>query len=366
MDQGRSVEGYRLGHDLDRVLAKTAGTWDEFRGARLFLTGATGFIGSWLLDSLLWANERLALGASVVALTRDGGAFSRKEPRLAKHPAVSLHIGDVRDFVFPAGEFSLVIHGAAGVRGLRSSTGALARLDTQIDGTRRVLECARLCQARKLLLISSGAVYGEQPPHIAAVPESHSGAPDPLDPISFYGEGKRAAEQYAAAFSGEFGLEVKVARCFSFVGPRLALDSGFAVGDFLRDAVAQRPIRVAGDGTPLRSFLYAADLAIWLWTILVHGRSCRAYNVGSDEVVSISELARMVADSVQPPVAVEIERRPEHDGRRQRYVPSIERASTELGLRPWVPLAEALRRTVQWHERETERSVSQEGANEGI
>jgi dTDP-glucose 4,6-dehydratase len=110
-------------------------------------------------------------------------------------------------------------------------------------------------------------------------------------------------------------------------------------------------VDVAGDGTPIRSYLYAADLAIWLWTILLRGQPGRAYNVGSEHEISIYELARLVAglpDRERLVVRRRIEPEPSKTG--PRYVPSTERARTELGLRELVGLDDAIERTVRWHE----------------
>jgi nucleoside-diphosphate-sugar epimerase len=152
-----------LANDLDHVLAHTPGLWDELRGARIFVTGGTGFFGCWLLESFAWANHHLKLGASAVVLTRNPKAFRTKAPHLASYSAIELHSGDVRSFDFPPGKFTHVIHAATEASAKFNDENPLLIFDTIVEGTRRVLELARHSGAKKFLLASSGAVYGRQP-----------------------------------------------------------------------------------------------------------------------------------------------------------------------------------------------------------
>jgi nucleoside-diphosphate-sugar epimerase len=342
-----------LARDLDQVLAQTSRLWEGLRGARVFVTGGTGFFGCWLLETFLWAHDHLRLEATVAVLTRDGRAFAKKAPHLACHPAVTLHEGDVRTFELTGGnggKFSHVIHAATSSSATLGDRDRLLMFDTIVGGTRRTLELARRSGATRFLLTSSGAVYGRQPSSLTQVPERFAGGPDPSDAGQVYAEAKRAAELLCAVYA-DGHLQPTIARCFAFVGPYLPLDVHFAVGNFIRDALQGGPIRISGDGTPYRSYLYAADLAIWLWTILLRGQSMRPYNVGSAEALTIQELARVVARTFGPdgPDLEIIVAHPIAAMRAERYVPDVTRAEAELGLRPTVSLADAVKRTVEWH-----------------
>jgi nucleoside-diphosphate-sugar epimerase len=339
-----------LAKDLDHILCHTEGLWEELRGQRIFITGGTGFFGCWLLESFTWANDKLGLNAVATLLTRNPAAFQEKAPHLAGHPAVRLLAGDVRWFPFPEGGFSHIIHAATDSSTKLNETDPLAMLDTIIQGTRRTLDFGVACGAGKFLLVSSGAVYGEQPPDLSHIPETYAGAPDTMDPRSAYGEGKRVAELLCAVYHREHGIQTKIARGFAFVGPYLPLDAHFAIGNFVRDAMRGGPIRVKGDGRPLRSYLYAADLAIWLWTILMKGEPCRPYNVGSDEALSVGQAASYVAQAAGG-IPVEIAERVERGTPRRRYVPGTGRVREELKLRQGVPLDSSVAATFAWHKR---------------
>ena len=338
----------RLKDDLDHILKHTEGLWDELRGKRVFITGGTGFFGCWLLESLAWANKKLNLGASALVLTRNVELLRKKAPHLVENPTISFHIGDVRSFDFPSGEFSHVIHAATAASAKLNDEDPLLMLDTIIEGTRHVLDFAVQCGAKKLLLTSSGAVYGKQPSDITHIPEDYMGGPDTMDPQSAYAEGKRVAELLCAIYSKKFGIECEIARGFSFVGPYFPLDVHYAIGNFIRDALNGGPIVVKGDGTPYRSYLYAADLAIWLWTILFRGEPCRPYNVGSDHDMSVLDTARAVSYAAGEHVTVSVLKKSEPQQEAERYVPETNRARSALCLPQSVSLEQALLVSLKW------------------
>jgi dTDP-glucose 4,6-dehydratase len=327
-----------IGPDIEHVLEHSPGVWNELRGASIFVTGGTGFFGRWMVESFRAANQQFQLGARLVVLSR----YPQKSLE-----GISFCSGDVRSFEFPEGEFSHVMHLAT------PSSGPVSPFEIQeicVDGTRRVLEFAKLRGVEKFLLASSGAVYGRQPADLEKTPEHFLGGPDPLDPRSAYAEGKRMAEWLCAASSNAGGLEVKIARGFAFLGPYLPINAHFAAGNFIADVLAGRPIVVQGDGTAVRSYLYAADLAVWLWTILLRGKAGRAYNVGSEREINIADLARLVAEVAGVAASsVEVRGTPVLGEKPERYVPSTARARTELYLEEHIDLSESIRRTIAWH-----------------
>jgi dTDP-glucose 4,6-dehydratase len=219
--------------------------------------------------------------------------------------------------------------------------------------------------ARRVLLVSSGAVYGTQPPALSHVDEAYAGGPDPLDAANAYAEGKRASELLGALAARDAGgLEVTVARCFAFVGPHLPLDAHFAIGNFIRDALAGGPIRLSGDGTPVRSYLYAGDLAAWLWAALVRGANGRAYNVGSERALPLWDVAQIVARAAGLDAdAVIRAREPAAGATAPRYAPAVRRARGELALDEWTSLDVGITRTLAWAD--PSRAVGETGGGAG-
>ncbi len=310
-----------LEQDLDHILEQAAGIWPELRGERVFITGGTGFVGTWLVESFLWANRRLNLGAKAVILSR--------RPRISPDECVQYVAGDGVSFDYPDGSFSFVIHGAVD-----------PSFDVNVQTTERVVGFARSHGTKKFLYTSSGAVYGPQPPEMTHLPETYEGAP-----VTSYGQAKRAGELLCRDFGAV------IARLFAFVGPYLPLDANYAVGNFIGNVLREEPVHISGDGTPFRSYLYAADLAIWLWTMLLTGEPGRTYNVGSADAVSIATLAETVVHNTRPDTPIVIAGTPQKGALPQRYVPCVDRAEQELGLSVLISLIDGIRRTYDWHRR---------------
>jgi dTDP-glucose 4,6-dehydratase len=214
-----------------------------------------------------------------------------------------------------------------------------------IEGTRGVLDLAKASQHPRFLFVSSGAVYGAQPPSITHVPEDFDGTPN-----TPYGEAKKLSEQDCQAAKG---IELSVARCYAFVGPYLPLNTHFAAGNFVRNILQNETITLQGDGTPYRSYMYPTDLVHWLLTILLKAPAGEVYNVGSDHEIQLRDLAvelnGMREEIGLRPGKIQIMKEPDVAAPRNAYVPSTKKAQSAIKLQLKVPLREAFRKTLQWH-----------------
>ncbi|UVE64739.1 NAD-dependent epimerase/dehydratase family protein [Burkholderia pyrrocinia] len=337
--------------DLELVVQHTVDVWTAFRGARLFITGGTGFIGSWLLEAVQHANRTLGSGIEVVVLSRNPEKARMFAPHLYAAPGLTLYEGDVIDFETTTGTMGaidLCIHAATDVADIAKAGDGLRVFDANVTGTRRVLDFARSNGATHFLLTSSGAIYGHQPPTLERTPESYCGAPDTLDAKAAYGHGKRSAEWLASTYGEQHDINVSIARIYALVGPGIPMDGPFAAGNFIRDALAGQRIVIKGDGRPLRSYLYIADACIWLLRMLHGGMTGRAYNVGSERAVSILELARMVETLCRAREAALPDLAPA-SGPAPRYIPSTSLARHSLGVEEYTSLESALAKTINWN-----------------
>ena len=334
--------------DIECIFKIVGNDLNRLQGKRLLITGGTGFIGTWLLETICWLNKNSNQPCKVYVPTRNPAAFAQKAPHLASSPDIVLLPGDVADFDYPDDECDFVIHAAAPAEPKAINQNFLGVAETIVQGTRHVLKLAKQKNIESFLFVSSGAVYGVQPPDLEKVPEDYFGAPDLTKIRSAYGEAKRYAEMLCTLHHQIYGLPIHIARPFTFVGPYQDLNAGFAITDFIRDGLQGGPLTIHGDGTTVRSYCYAADMAAMLWKILLNSPVGRVYNVGSDVSISISELANKVISFLDNPVDVVIMSKPQPNSKPARYVPDINRARLELGVDIYTDIDKAIRRTLSW------------------
>ena len=294
----------------------------------LLVIGGSGFFGKSILDAYsrnLLAPWRIS---KVIVMSRSANKLLQDTPNLVGQN-VELYSADItKAECLPFADY--VTHAAA-------STDVRNYLSSPEDekkniqaGTYHYCDLAKIHHSNsKIVYVSSGAIYGVQPPNLDQIDESFVGdlykmAPGKLD----YAVAKQDAEK-AIIDLGTAGLNVSIARCFAFVGKYLPRDQHFAIGNFIDDVINKRPIAVKANHQVYRSYMYADDLVEWLMTIADDASpKCPIYNVGSDQVVLLSDLAKLLADTYNVQAEISLIT----DSKIDRYIPSIKKAKNELGL----------------------------------
>jgi len=347
---GNSIPMYNklLENDLRYILNHTESLWRDCKGKTIFITGGTGFFGKWFLETISFLNYEMNLDLMTIVLSREPDKFIREYPYF-KQTMIRFVQGDVRDYTFPKEDVHFIIHAGNTVSDKLNNEKPLEMFETIVEGTRHVLHMAKEKRVESFLFTSSGAVYGNQLQDMTRIPETYLGTHDCLDVRSAYSEGKRAGEMLCSLYHHQFQIPVKIARCFAFVGPYLPLDKHFAIGNFILNAIKGEDIVIQGDGTPSRSYLYINDLMIWLWTLMLRGKTNEPYNVGSTEEITTEALANCVAHAVNPALKIIIRQNKIKNIPPQRYVPNVDKIVHELGVNQKVFLDDALQRTVSFN-----------------
>jgi dTDP-glucose 4,6-dehydratase len=341
-----------LQEDCAQSLGDDFGKLRALRDTRLLVTGGTGFVGSWITETIAFLNDRHHFGIHLTLLSSHASEFSSRAPHLAARHDVSLIEGDVRNLAEVPSDTDWIIHAAGSPDSRVHFSTPVRTIETIVLGTHAVLTAAsRLSSLQRVLCLSSGLVCGPQQWDSAPLTESTYFGLDCNHLANLYVESKRAAEMITVACRSQFGLPVLTARLFTFVGPYQLLDRPWAINNFLSEALRGGPIRVQGSGDTVRSYMYGSDMAYWLLRLLVDGKIGGAYNVGSPTGTSLKNLAAKVAEHTSSRPIIELNTLPSGNIPSTRWLPDVSLAHADCGLGIRIELDQAIRRTIAWHSR---------------
>ena len=337
--------------DCENALAEKNDLLKALRGETVLVTGGAGFFGTWLAEMVACLNDVHKFGSRLILMARRPHLLHEKAPHLAKRPDIILIGQDIRRLIELPPEISYVVHAAASPDSRLHASDPLQTIDTIVNGTNSVITAAtRLPALKKILLVSSGLIYGAQPWEMQAIPESFMGTVDCAAAISAYVEAKRMSETIAAAYRSQHRLPITTVRPFAFIGPYQLMDRPWAINNFVRDGLRGGPIRILGDGTSVRSYMYPSDMAFWLLRILTDGTPGRNYNLGSSTGITLKELAAKIAACFPKSIDIECRYLTDEIARRSRFVPDVTFAKDTLGLTINVDLDTAIRRSILWNQ----------------
>ena len=329
--------------------AQQSDSRNSLRSFRIAVTGGTGFIGTWIAEMIATLNDEYDLNIVLDLYARNIDSWKVKYPHLSNRGDIYVVAQDVRSTFQFHSLTNFVIH-AAGVPDNREHASDPLRVQqTTVEGISNALNAAsQLDGLKRFLNISSCCVSGT-PPGIGPISEDDF-FPMPagrLDQV--YAESKRSAESLATIYRSQYRMPISTVRPFTFAGPYQALDSPWAINNFLNDALSGRDIRIYGNGSASRSYLYGSDAAWGMLLALIKGVDGGVYNIGSSNAVTHFELANLIARKVSPNMKIILNTAPTRLIRQDVLYPNMENTEKNLGLIETCSLERLIDRIFQWH-----------------
>lgn len=304
--------------------------------SRVLVTGAAGFLGSHLCDRLL--NQ----GHEVIGMDNHISGQKENLSDIFYHDRFSFYNHDVTEFIHVSGELDYVLHLASLASPVFYRNHQIKTLKVGALGTHKTLGLAKEKDAT-YLFTSTSEVYGD--PEVNPQSEDYRGNVDPYGPRSCYDESKRYGESLVRAYRDEHDLDVRVARIFNTYGPRMRLDDGRVIPNFVKQALTGRDLTVYGDGSQTRSFCYVSDMIDGL-VALINSNIDTPVNIGNPDERTIMELAEVIIELTDSGSGITHEPLPPQDPQVRR--PDITKARSEFNWEPKVSLRNGLERSIDY------------------
>lgn len=353
-------------HDLDDIASRLDSEFAAMSGRTLFISGAAGFLGYYLVQSVLHWNRSHPEKPPVSLIAGDN--FIRGVPgwltALDSDPALVRLRHDVTEPLPEyVGNLDFIIHAASIASPIYYRMHPIETMDANVNGLRLLLDRWHRQQDNGhpisgFLFFSTSEIYGDPTPDHIPTPETYRGNVSCTGPRACYDESKRYGETLCVNFARQYGMPVACARPFNNYGPGLKITDRRVIPDFARDLFAGKDLVLLSDGTPTRTFCYITDAVVGYYKILVHGRAGEAYNIGNEKPeISMLTLAQMLTDAARGLFGYDgrVVRKESVDrdyltDNPQRRCPDITKARAELGFEPVIPIEEGLRRTLLWYQ----------------
>lgn len=332
--------------DIARSVEPVLTDLNVLRNKTILITGGTGFVGSWVARTLAWLNDEYSYGCEIILLSRNPKTLE-EDPDLFNRPDISFIKADVRSIHDLPKNVNYIIHAAASPDNRVHMSDPVGTMDVIAIGTKSVLDAAsRLPDIKSIVHLSSGQVYGQAPVDGGDLSEKMLGRFFTNEITSIYPEAKRYSEAVCLAYRSLHKLPITILRPFSFIGPYQKLNKPWAINSFLQEALNSQTMRILGNGKPLRSYLYASDMAVWILAALAEENVGQVYNLGASEAVSLSDLTTEINSMMLQPVGVVMQGRSTAE---TRFIPSVSHIKDRLNVREVFSFKDALNNTIKWN-----------------
>lgn len=326
--------------------------WKKFYNTTVLITGASGVLPAYLVESLLYAN-RLTLEANIkiIALVRNKERAENRFSAYLDDSHLSFIEQDVASPIQVAEKINYIIHAASQASPVYYGVDPVGTLKANVIGTINLLELAKKNEVNSFLYFSSAEIYGDCGDKSDNIDESSFGYLDPTSLRACYGESKRMGENICVSFHHQFGIPTKIVRPFHTYGPGMKLDDGRVYADFVSNILSNKDILINSDGTARRTYCYLSDAIIAFFKVLLEGENGNSYNVGNPyQEFSVLELAKAVA-GIFPEKGLSVYLQPKDTGDRylknpiRSYIPNIDKMK-KLNWDPKISVMDGFKRTI--------------------
>ena len=336
-----------------KFITQTDLPWGKFAGKTVLITGANGFIPSYIVNTLIYLNEYMPeMNIRILGLVRDENKAVKPFGKFIERGKLKLMIQDVCDPIDPPGDVHYIIHAASQAAPNYYGIDPVGTLKANVIGTCNLLELARQMKIEGFLYFSSGEVYGNVDQGKLPTSESDYGYVDPTEVRSCYAESKRMGENMCVCWHHQYGVPAKIIRPFHTYGPGISFEDVRVYAEFITDIVHKRNIVLRSNGAATRTFCYLADATIGSFTVLLKGENGQAYNISNDTCeISIKNLAHLLA-GLFPEFKLKVisnqQERPKGymESKILRTRPDISKIRA-LGWKPKFSIEEGFKRTIE-------------------
>ena len=332
-----------LQKDFDVSLHGNEPNLRVLKNKTILITGGTGFMGSWVTGLIIYLNEKYSYNIKVYLLAREPNTHFT----LSAYNFIHFIRHDVRNYFDIPQEVNYILHAAASPDTRFHASQPLKTIETIANGTTNVLQAAsRLPDLNNIIHISSGLVYGKN--EINSYQESSFGRFDCSQLNSAYTESKRLSETIAVCYKNQFRLPLCIIRPFTFIGAFQDIDKPWAFNSILREALLNQPLRILGDGEVKRGYMYGSDMAVWLMSALANAHSGSIYNMGSEEAISLKDLASSISSKLVHKPKIEIK---EYSLLQNNFhwVADTSKIQKDLGVSQKMNIDKAIDRTIEFY-----------------
>lgn len=287
-----------LQEDLELLVKDPAIPFDALKDKTVFVTGATGLLGSQIVRALACSNRRKNTNIRILAMVRSRQKAEKVFGSLLERADIQPVYADINKEITCAEQVDYIVHGASATSSRYFVSNPVETIMTAVNGTVHVLEFAREKKVQGFLYLSSLEVYGTPAADAGLIDESYSGYIDPLKVRSSYSEGKRMVECLCASYASEYQVPVRIARLSQTFGAGVDYEDGRVFAEFARCAIEKKDIVLHTAGKTERSYCYTKDAVAAMLLILLKGENGTAYNVTNmDTRISIANMAQLVCDT---------------------------------------------------------------------